>query len=173
MQLRKNAIEMRRIGHARFLILGAACAMLALASARAGAAKAAQNAPEKIDEINDEFHFLGPDDTVLIHEEDGKLMGQINVYAGEDESDAVLSYILTIGTRTNDHVEFKTSKVHEKYFRFSGSVQRGEGRKEQDPDYLRLMGDLEIVTVDGMTGKETTVKKQVILKSLGADEMEN
>jgi hypothetical protein len=151
----------------------AACAALALSWLWVGAGRSAQKTPEKIDEINNEFHFLGPEDTVLIHEEDGNLKGQINVYAAEEESDTVLSYMLTIGTRVNDHVEFKTSKVHEKYFRFSGSVQRGAGRKEQDPDYLRLVGNLETVTVNGMTGKETTQQKQVVLKSLGADEMED
>ncbi len=148
------------------------CAALVLLLVCAASAKQAQQAPEKIEEINKEFHFLGPDDTVLIHEEDGKLKGQVDVYAGEEESDIVLSYALTIGTRTGDHVEFKTSKVHEKYFRFSGAIQRGAGRNERDRDYLRLVGDVEIVTVNGMTGKETSEKKNVVLKSLGADEIE-
>jgi hypothetical protein len=155
------------------IFLRASCAALVLSWLWAAAGRSAQRAPGKIDEINNEFHFLGPQDTVLVHEEDGKLRGQINVYAGEEESDAVLSYMFTIGTRVKDHVEFKTSKVHEKYYRFSGSVQRGAGRKEQDPDYLRLVGDLEIVTVNGMTGKETTEQKAVVLKSLGADEMQD
>jgi hypothetical protein len=149
------------------------CAALALSWLCVGTAKGAPKDQEKIEEINNEFHFLGPDDTVLVHEEDGKLKGQINVYAGEEESDAVLSYIFTIGTRVQDRVEFKTSKVHEKYYRFAGNVQRGSGHNEGDPDYLRLVGDLEIVTVNGMTGKETREQKQVVLKSLGADEIED
>jgi hypothetical protein len=156
------------------VVLGAACAALALLPMLwAASARGAQKTPEKIEEINKEFHFLGPEDTVLIHEEDGKLNGQINVYAGEEESDDILSYLFTIGTRVKDHVEFKTSKVHEKHFRFSGSVERGEGKKEEDPDYLRLVGTLQIVTVDGMTGKETAESKQVVLKSLGADEVQD
>ena len=136
------------------------------------AAGAQQSEPE-IDEINDEFHFLGPQDTLLIHEEDGKLKGQINVYAGEEESDTILSYLITIGTRVKNHVEFKTSKIHEKYFRFSGNVERGSGQEEDDRDYLRLVGTVEIITVNGMTGKETTERKQVVLKSLGADELDD
>jgi hypothetical protein len=152
------------------IILQASCAAFVLALLWAGAGKGDQKAPEKIDEINNEFHFLGPQDTVLVHEEDGKLKGQINVYAGEEESDAVLSYIFTIGTRVNDHVEFKTSKVHEKYYRFSGVVERGAGHDDGDPDYLRLEGNLEIVTANGLTGKETIEQKHVVLKSLGAEE---
>ncbi len=151
----------------------AVCVAFVLMLVAAGAALCAQQPPEKIEEINKEFHFLGPDDTVLIHEEDGDLKGQINVYAGEEESDTILSYAFTIGTRTGEHIEFKTARVHEKYFRFAGQVQRGAGRKERDPDYLRLVGDLQIVTVDGNTGKETTETKHVILKSLGADEIQD
>ncbi|HET7840697.1 MAG TPA: hypothetical protein VFM21_03785 [Terriglobia bacterium] len=131
----------------------------------------AQQSPEKIEEINKQFHFLGPDDTVLIHEEDGKLKGQINVYPGEEESDEILNYDFTIGTRKGDLVELKTAKVHERYYRFMGAVERGTGRKEKDPDYLRLVGNLEIVTVNGMTGKETTESRRVIFKSFGADEI--
>lgn len=138
-----------------------------------GSGPSAQQPSEEIDEINNEFHFLGSEDTLLLHEEDRKLKGQINVYAGEEESDAVLSYLITVGTRVKNHVEFKTSKIHEKYFRFSGSVERGTGHKDQDPDYLRLVGDLEIVTVKGGTGNETSERRHVIFKSLGADEIED
>jgi hypothetical protein len=160
---------------ANFAVLGLMIfvALLAPWKPEVARARSRQNPPEKIEEINKEFHFLGPEDTVLIHEEDGKLKGQVNVFAGPDESDTMLTYLLTIGSRVKDHVQFKTSKVHEKYFRFSGSVERGEGKKEEDPDYLRLVGTVEIVTVNGMTGKETTEQKQVVLKSLGADEIED
>jgi len=124
-----------------------------------------------IDEINTEFHFLGPDDTLLIHEEEGRLKGQIDAYQNDDESDTVLSYVLTIGQRKDDHVEFKTSEIHRRYYRFSGAVVRGSGHDEKDEDYLRLVGELQIITVDGDTGKENVEKKQVELKSLSADEM--
>jgi len=126
---------------------------------------------EAIEEINSEFHFLGPDDTLLIHEEEGRLKGQINVFQGEEESDTVLSFPITIGTRKYDHVVLKTGTIHRKYYRFSGTVERGAGHKEKDSDYLRLVGDLEIVTVNGDTGRESAVKKHVVLKSLSASEM--
>jgi hypothetical protein len=132
----------------------------------------AQQKEEQIDEINAEFHFLGPNDSLLIHEEGGRLNGQINLAQGENESDAVLSYLITIGSRQKNHIEFKTSKVHEKYFRFTGAVERGAGHKERDPDFLRLVGDVETVTVNGNTGKETTDRQRVALKSLGEEERE-
>jgi hypothetical protein len=133
--------------------------------------RAQQNPPE-VDEINDTFHFLGAEDALLIHEEEGKLKGQIDVFGGEEESDTILSYLITIGVREKNHVEFKTSKIHERYYRFSGAVERGTGREEGDPDYLRLVGEVSIVTVHGATGEETTERRQVVLKSLGADEIQ-
>lgn len=156
---------------ARVVFAALSFAVLLLGSI--ASAQTSPKPPDKIEEINKEFQFLGPDDTVLIHEEDGILKGQIDVSAGETESDDVLSYILTLGTRTGNHVEFKTAKVHEKYFRFSGSIQRGTGSKEKDEDYLRLVGNLQIITVEGATGKETTETKHVVLKSLSLDEVDD
>lgn len=124
-----------------------------------------------IDEINTEFHFLGPDDTLLVHEEEGKLKGQIDVYQNDDESDTVLSYSLTIGTRKDDHVEFKTAEIHRKYYRFSGAIERGAGHEEKDADYLRLVGELQVITVKGDSCEESVERKQVVLKSLSADEI--
>jgi hypothetical protein len=131
----------------------------------------AQQAKEQIDDINSEFHFIGEDDTLLIHEEEGRLKGQIDVFQNGEESDTILSFPITIGTRKNDHVEFKTGTIHRKYYRFAGAVERGSGRKEKDADYLRLVGDLEIITVNGDTGQESVLRKHVVFKSLSASEM--
>jgi hypothetical protein len=90
---------------------------------------------------------------------------------GEEESDVVLSYPITIGTRQNNHVEIKTGTIHRKYYRFSGTVERGSGHKPKDADYLRLVGDVEIISVSGETHQETSVTKHVIMKSLSASEM--
>jgi len=128
-------------------------------------------AANAIEEINAEFHFLGAEDTLLLHEEEGKLSGQIDVYQNGDESDDVLSYDLRLGLRKNDRVEFKTAQIHRKYFRFSGAVQRGSGHAEKDADYLRLVGDLEIITVRGDSGEESVERKQVVLKSMSASEI--
>jgi hypothetical protein len=149
---------------------GAALAIAGLAVLAARPARA-QKASDRIPEINSEFHFLSPLDTLLIHEEDGILNGQINAYQGEEESDVILTYLINDGKRTENHVEFRTSRVHERYFRFSGTLERGKGRKDTDPDYLQLDGTLQIVTVNGETGKETTETRQVVLKSLGANEI--
>jgi hypothetical protein len=124
----------------------------------------------EIQDITGTYQFISADDTLALLDEEGKLKGYIDVFQGEEESDAVLSYPITIGSRKKDRVEFKTGKIHQKYFRFSGKVERGRGHEEADPDYLRLVGDLEIVTVKGETGQEETQTLRVLFKSRGREE---
>jgi len=123
-----------------------------------------------IDDITGKYHFLSADDTLGILEEEGKLKGYIEVFQGEEESDAVLTYDITLGSRKKDHVEFKTNIIHRRYYRFSGRVERGSGQKPDDPDYLRLIGDLETVSVNGDSGQESVQRTHLILKSLGKSE---
>ena len=123
-----------------------------------------------LDDITGEYHFLSPGDTLGILEEEGKLKGYIEIVQGEEESDDVLSYEIVAGSRRNDHVEFKTNIIHRKYYRFSGQVERGPGHQTDDPDYLRLVGDLETVTVNGDTGQESVERKHLVLKGIGKSE---
>lgn len=125
---------------------------------------------DEIDDVTGKYHFLSPDDTLAILEEEGKLKGYVDVYQGEEESDAILSYPITLGSRTRNHVEFKTGKIHEKYYRFTGAAERGSGSKDSDPDYLRLVGDLEIVTLNGVTGQESVEHRRAVFKSIGKNE---
>jgi hypothetical protein len=132
----------------------------------------AQQGNEQVRDASGEYHFLTADDTVGLLEEEGKIKGYVEVYQGEEESDTVLSYPITIGSREKNHVDFKTAKIHQKYYRFSGTVERGKGREEGDPDYLRLVGDLEIITVKADTGQESVERRHVIFPSKGKPERE-
>jgi hypothetical protein len=125
---------------------------------------------DDIEDITGKYHFLSADDKLAILEEEGKLKGYIDVYQGEEESDAILSYPITLGSRKRDRVEFKTGKIHQKYYRFTGAAERGSGHEQADPDYLRLVGDLEIVTVRSDSGQEAVERRRVILKSMGKSE---
>jgi hypothetical protein len=130
----------------------------------------AQDQTEPIDDITGKYHFLSADDTLAILDEEGKLKGYIDVSQPEEESDDVLSYNLIEGTRKKTHVEFRTNKIHGKYFRFSGTVERGAGNKEGDPDYLRLVGDVQVVTSKADNGGEAVQVVRVLLKSFGKSE---
>ena len=130
----------------------------------------ARPASDDIEDITGKYHFLSADDRLAILEEEGKLKGYIDVYQGEEESDAVLSYPIALGWRKKDHVEFKTGKIHQKYYRFTGAAERGSGHEQTDPDYLRLVGDLESVTVRGDSGQEAVERRRVVFKSMGKSE---
>jgi hypothetical protein len=127
----------------------------------------AQTGGEEIEDITGNYEFLGPHDALAVLEDGGKLNGYIDVF-----QDDVLSYGITLGWRKDRRVEIKTAAIHRKYYRFKGTVERGRGRGENDPDYLRLVGDVEIITMKGDSGEESIQKTQVVLKSLGWSEEE-
>jgi hypothetical protein len=116
------------------------------------------------------YHFLSADDTLAILDEEGRLKGYIEVAQPEEESDDVLSYDILEGSRKKAHVEFRTNRIHGKYYRFSGTVERGKGHKHKDADYFRLTGDLDVITVKSETGKETAQTFRVVFKSFGKSE---
>ncbi len=130
----------------------------------------AQQGSDEIEDITGQYHFLSADDTLALLEEEGKLHGYIDVAQSEEESDTVLSYTVTAGSRKKGHVEFKTSKIHQKYYRFVGTVLRGAGHEETDADYLRLVGHLEIVMMKAGSEREAVQRMHVVFKSLGKSE---
>ncbi len=144
------------------------CAV-ALCFAAAGGLRA-QSSSGKIGDITGNYQFLGPNDNLAILQEEGIVKGYIDVLQGQSESDYVLSYPIVIGSRKGDHVEFRTRRIHELYYRFSGTVQRGAGRKQSDPDYLQLSGELQIIERHADADKETVEHRQVVFKSKGESE---
>jgi hypothetical protein len=124
-------------------------------------------AEEEIADLTGKYHFMNADDVLALLDEDGKLNGYIDVFQGEDESDTILSYPISIGTRKKNQVEFKTRRIHQKYYRFSGTVRRGSGHEPADPDYLELVGDLETVVIKGASGEESAQRMHVVFKSMG------
>jgi len=132
----------------------------------------AQTAGSQISDITGNYQFLYPYNTLAILQENQMLKGYIDVLQGKSESDALLSYPITIGERKGNHVEFRTRKIHEKYYRFSGTVQRGKGKGKGDPDYLELVGELQTIQNNSVTHHETVDRKQVVFKSKGNTERE-
>jgi hypothetical protein len=130
----------------------------------------AQDETQPVDDMTAKYHFLSADDTLAILDEEGRLKGYIEVAQPEEESDDVLSYDILEGSRKKAHVEFRTNRIHGKYYRFSGTVERGKGHEHKDADYFRLTGDLDVITVKSETGKETAQTFRVVFKSFGKSE---
>jgi hypothetical protein len=161
MLMRPIAIPLDRHASRLWIVLVVWAVLFAAAGTLRG------RADEEIDDITGKYHFLNADDVLALLEEEGKLNGYIDVFQGEDESDTILSYPISIGTRKKNRVELKTRKIHQKYYRFSGTVRRGSGHEAADPDYLQLVGDLETVVIKSESGEESVQRTHVILKSMG------
>jgi hypothetical protein len=127
----------------------------------------AKTPPGEVGDLTGNYQFLGPFDTLALLQEEGTIKGYIDVMQGQSESDVVLSYPIIIGSRQGNHIEFRTRRIHEKYYRFSGTVERGTGRKASDPDYLQLSGELQIISRDPATDKEVVDRQPVVFKSKG------
>ncbi len=153
----------------RFLEFSACFAVLA-AILLAPIALRSQEESQAVDDMTAKYHFLSADDTLEILDEEGMLKGDIEVSQPDDESDDVLTYDIVEGTRQKSHVKFRTNIIHGKLYRFSGTVERGKGHEEKDPDYFRLIGDVDVVTVNPDTHKESVQTFRVNLKSFGKSE---
>ena len=147
-----------------------ACPAVLVALAFSGLLLRCQDEPSPVDDITAQYHFLSMDDTLAILDEEGRLKGYVEVTQPADESDDILTYDIVEGSRKKSHVEFRTNRIHGKFYRFSGTAERGKGHEEKDADYLHLTGDLEIVTVRAETGKEVVQVVRVTLKSIGKAE---
>jgi hypothetical protein len=116
------------------------------------------------------YHFLAAQDELAILQEETMLKGFIDVVQGPNESQDFLSYPITIGSRHGNQVSFRTRTIHEKYYRFAGTIERGKGKKIGDPDYLQLTGVLETITSDSVTGQHQVIRQSVVFKSYGRNE---
>jgi len=132
----------------------------------------AQSAGSPVGDATGDYDFLQPYNTLAILQEDQMVKGYIDVLQGQSESDAVLSYPITIGERKGNQVDFRTRRIHEMYYRFSGTVQQGKGKKRGDPDYLELVGELQTIQSNSVTNQETVERRQVVFKSKGKNEQE-
>lgn len=138
--------------------------MLLLIAWPGGLICAQQAPPADVPRMTGRYHFLGPEDTLAVLQEESMLKGYVDVYPGPNESDAILSYAISIGSRQGNKVEIKTRTIHAVYYRFSGTVGRGTGRKPTDPDYLRLTGELDTITLNSVTGAQKVQKQQVVFR---------
>ena len=156
----------------RKLRLKAVWVVVAVAALAATGSMKAQSAASQVSDITGDYDFLQPYNTLAILQEDQMVKGYIDVLQGESESDAILSYPITIGERKGDHVEFRTRTIHEMYYRFSGTAKRGTGKKKGGPDYIELVGELQTIKNNSVTNQQTVERQQVVFKSKGRTEEE-
>src|SRR5579862_6222246 len=102
-------------GHPKIAALVAGLAVLAIVCLAGGNLRA-QMEERPIDDITAKYHFLSTDDTLAILDQEGKLKGYIEVHQDDQESDDFLNYNIVDGTRKKLHVEFRTNKIHGRFY---------------------------------------------------------
>lgn len=130
----------------------------------AGPPALARNASSTVPDMTGRYDFLNSQNTLALLQEDTELRGYIDVWQGAHASDTIFSYNLTIGSRHGNRVIFRTQRIHEKYYRFTGIVQRGKGKSPGDADYLELVGELQTITDNSVTGKPKIISQHVVFK---------
>ncbi len=128
----------------------------------------AQTATPKSTNITGYYQF-GLGDTLALLDQHGSLEGHVDVFQFSETPKPLLSYNITAGSVSRNHLEFKTQKVYGKLYRFSGTVKRGAGKKPGDYDYLELAGNLKTVTDPSPSGKRKVEQRHIVFKSLRQD----
>ncbi|HET7215657.1 MAG TPA: hypothetical protein VFL79_18855 [Terriglobia bacterium] len=147
--------------------LKAVWVVIALVALSAAGSLKAQSEAGQISDITGDYEFLQPYNTLAILQEDQMVKGYIDVLQGESESDAVLSYPITIGERKGDHLDFRTQTIHAMNYRFSGTIQPGKGKSKDDPDFIELVGELQTIQHNSVTNQDKVDQQQVVFKSKG------
>lgn len=153
----------------RTAALAATAGMIALAMVLGQHAKLqAQTSKPKTANITGYYQFSFGD-TLAILDEHGNIEGHVDVFQPQEKPKPVLSYNITAGSVSRNHLEFKTQELYGKHYHFSGTVERGAGKDPGDYDYLRLAGNLETITGNSATGKKKVDRQHIVFKSLPQD----
>ena len=115
------------------------------------------------------YSFLREGEFVQLSLEDGKLTGFVSRY-GDSESDktAFLDQFFSKASLEGDKLSFTTKPVHDTWFEFAGTIERGSAKAPTDEGYRVLRGKLTQFTSDAKKNV-TSKSKDVELKSFPKD----
>jgi hypothetical protein len=140
------------------------------AASKAGKPPSGVHAAKAGREYSGMYSFLMDGEFVQITVEDeGRVTGFVSRY-GEGESDkgAFLDQFFRSGKLDGNKLSFTTETAHAMWFKFTGTVERGEGKNPGDEAYYVLKGTLTDNTSDAAK-KVTTHSREVVLKMFPAE----
>jgi hypothetical protein len=153
----------------RYLIF---CWLLLSCALALGRQTAGQNQPsaKPPEDYSGMYSFLKDGEFVQITVEDqGRVTGFISRY-GELDSDrgVFLDQFFKQGKLDGNKLSFSTQTVHETWYEFKGSVERGDGKNPGDEAYYVLKGTLTQYTVDA-NQKTSSKSREVTFKVFPRD----
>ena len=116
------------------------------------------------------YSFLKEGEFVQISvEDDGRVTGFVSRYAGgESEKNEFVDQYFKSAKLDGNRLSFVTETVHEVWFEFKGTVDRGEGKNPGDEAYYVLKGTLTYNSNDAAK-KVITHPREVGLKRFPAE----
>ena len=133
-------------------------------------ATAQTSAPAKPDDISGMYTFLQEGEFVQINIEDGsRVTGFVSSYGTSDsDKGTFLDHMFSEGALSGNHISFKTRVVHGVSYEFSGTADRGPGKKSGDEGYRILRGKLTQFTEDD-NKKVTAKSREITMKSFPSE----
>jgi hypothetical protein len=132
--------------------------------------KPAQPAAQPGAEYSGMYNFLRDGEFVQVTVEDqGHVTGFVSRY-GDSESDrgVFLDHFFKDGKLEGNKLSFSTKTVHDVWYEFRGTIERGDGKNPGDEAYYVLKGTLTQNTTDSAK-KTNSQARDVALKSFPQD----
>ncbi|MCI0351753.1 MAG: hypothetical protein L0Z53_20220 [Acidobacteriales bacterium] len=144
-------------------------ALVAIAAiVNAGEAKT-RNASE-FQNISGTYSFLREGELIEFNLQEGQIIGDVQRFGSTDADRGVLlTHFFDKASLNKDRLEFTTKTVHGIYYRFTGRIERGEGKTRADEDYYRMVGTLTEYSSDA--GKKVSARKREATFKSAPDEM--
>ena len=145
--------------------------LLGFAASRSSAQNSPSPAPARpAEDYSGMYAFLEEGEFVQITVEDGgRVTGLVSRY-GDSKGDKreFLDQFFKEGTLAGSKLTFTTKTVHDVWYDFQGTVERGEGQSAGEEGYYLLKGKLTQHTT-GADKKTTSKSQDVALKSFPKD----
>jgi hypothetical protein len=143
---------------------------LLVAVALAGERRARVQDPAVPADLSGTYSFLREGELVELNLQEGQIIGDVQRFGITDADRGVLlTHFFDNATLTKNRLEFTTKTVHGVYYRFTGSIERGEGKTRADEDYYRMVGTLTEYASDA--GKKVSSRKREVAFKSAPDEM--
>ena len=144
--------------------------LLLAATALAAEHKAKVQEPPVPTDLSGTYSFLREGELLELNLQEGQVIGDVQRFGITDADRGVLlTHFFDKATLHKERLEFTTKTVHGVYYRFSGSIERGEGKTRAEEDYYRIVGTL--TEYAGDAGKKVSARKREVAFKSAPDEM--
>ncbi len=116
------------------------------------------------------YTFLREGEFVQVTVDEGVVSGFVSRYGDSDtDKGSFLDQFFSKASLVDNKLTFTTKAVHDVWFEFVGTVERGSAKSQTDEGYRVLRGKLTQFTTD-INKKSSAKTRDVVLKSFPKDD---